>query len=92
MRRFALLVLLLGTAACKQGIGEVCQVDSDCESGLTCTKVAGQTLNHCGRGTGSGTGSDNFDANPKADAEIPDGLPGIPDAGPPDAGPPDAGP
>ena len=84
MRRFALL-LLLGTAACKQGIGDVCQVDSDCESGLTCTKVAGQTLNHCSRGTGPGSG-DNFDANPMADAEVPDGtLP--PDAGPPDAGP-----
>ncbi len=57
----------LAITACKQGSGERCQVDTDCEGDLTCT-----TLGFCG------TDNDNpidageaFDARPDA-ADEPD--------------------
>src|SRR5512136_2767731 len=36
--------LVLGTAGCKQGVGERCQVDSDCESGLECYTGLSQSV------------------------------------------------
>lgn len=62
------LVLILALAACKQGEGEPCQIDRDCESGLVCSTVT----NTCVR-------SDDdigptIDA-PEADAEVPDAPP-----------------
>jgi hypothetical protein len=30
-------LLLAGLSACKQGLGDRCQLDSDCESGLRCS-------------------------------------------------------
>jgi hypothetical protein len=38
-------------AACKQGRGARCQVDSDCESPLICSHAEPKT---CGDGTGEG--------------------------------------
>jgi hypothetical protein len=40
MTRIALL-LLLSLAACKQGLGDRCQVNSDCVSGLVCSAATG---------------------------------------------------
>ena len=67
--------LALALAACKQGEGEVCQIDDDCESGLECN--AGTM--RCQK-----PGANFADAAPQPDA-------GDPDASPPDAGDPDAG-
>lgn len=80
-RLFFGIVLTLSLGACKQGLGDVCQVNSDCESGLVCTTVANQTLQHCAK---TDTGNPDIDAAP-ADADT---TP--PDAAAPDAGPPDA--
>lgn len=46
MRRLTLASLVLSLfalTACKSGVGERCQVDSDCEEGLVC----GQRTNTC---------------------------------------------
>jgi len=87
-------VVAMGAAftvsACKQGDGERCQVESDCESGLTCT-----TLGFCGSTT-----IDLFDAAPAFDARVSSGTdadttPTIDaglDATPADAAPSDAAP
>jgi hypothetical protein len=64
----ALLAVTL--AACKQGEGEVCQIDDDCETGLEC---------NAGTMRCQSPGADRADAAPQADA-------GMPDAGMPDAG------
>jgi hypothetical protein len=61
--------------SCKQGEGEVCQIDDDCESGLQC---------NAGTMRCQVPGADHADAAPQADA-------GPDDAGTPDAAPPDAG-
>ena len=71
------LALLLGgflLLGCKQGEGETCQIDDDCEDGLTCVNEAGGSF--C-REPGA-----SADAAP-IDAEVPDA--GVPDAGAPDA-------
>ncbi len=68
----ALLAVTL--AGCKQGEGEVCQIDDDCESGLEC---------NAGTMRCQSPGADRADASPPADASAPDA--GTPDAGP-DAG------
>jgi len=61
MRKLLCALLLAGTVlpaagaltGCKQGEGEVCQIDSDCESGLTCNATTMQ----CQRqNTGDGDG------------------------------------
>jgi len=44
-------------AGCKQGLGERCQVDSDCSDGLSCSQAAPKTC-----------GGDNHE---QEDAEIP---------------------
>lgn len=44
--RIALAILslsLAATAACKQGPGDRCQVDADCEDGLTCSQADPKT-------------------------------------------------
>lgn len=64
----ALLAVTL--AACKQGEGEVCQIDDDCETGLEC---------NAGTMRCQSPGADRADARPPSDA-------GAPDAGTPDAG------
>jgi hypothetical protein len=43
MKRLCLgLLLVLGLAGCKQGEGEVCQTDGDCESDLNCNAATGR--------------------------------------------------
>ena len=34
----ALLAILFLVGGCRQGLGERCQIDSDCESGLVCSQ------------------------------------------------------
>jgi hypothetical protein len=47
MNRFALVsslvVILGGLAGCKQGVGDRCQVNSDCEDDLICVLPVGGT-------------------------------------------------
>jgi hypothetical protein len=40
---FALLAPLVLVAGCKQGLGDRCQVQSDCDDGLLCVLPAGAT-------------------------------------------------
>jgi hypothetical protein len=79
----ALTLVLAGLAGCKQGEGERCQIDSDCEEGLICS-TSNSTCVPKGVTTDAGP---TIDAPP---ATTPDA--GIPDAGAPDATPatPDA--
>jgi len=41
-RLFLGLLVVLALAGCKQGEGEVCQTDDDCESGLNCNAATGR--------------------------------------------------
>jgi hypothetical protein len=74
-RRFtsalAILGLTLALSACKQGEGERCQIDDDCEDGLECNASTMECQS---------TGGQVFDAAP-----IPDGPPAA-DADTTDAG------
>jgi hypothetical protein len=46
--RFALLSCLLGpVSACKQGEGDPCQTQADCEDGLRCVQQPGRDLKVC---------------------------------------------
>jgi hypothetical protein len=76
MRKLAFATLLL-LGACKQGVGEICQVDSDCASNK-CSMMQSQddmpVVNHC---------------LPESGAVVPDGAP-IDSGPPPDSAPPDA--
>lgn len=58
---FALALCSVLAAGCKQGRGDRCQVDSDCESPLICSHAEPKT---CGDGTGEGIDA----AVPPADA------------------------
>ncbi len=64
MIRKALLVvatIALGAAGCKQGLGQRCQVQSDCADNLVCNEGTQQ----CSTGTGTG-----LDAGLPIDAPI----------------------
>ena len=84
----SLLSLGLASAGCKQGEGEVCQVNEDCEDGLTCIASTGLCQE-----PGSSVSVDaevvDIDAS-TIDAAVPDAE--VPDAEVPDADPPDAAP
>lgn len=83
LRRLAFVTLFAAAAvACKQGEGERCQVDNDCESGLVCAALT----DTCEK---SAVGPER-DAGPP-DAEPPIDGPPV-DAEPVDAGMPDAAP
>jgi hypothetical protein len=69
---FFALLATLSLAGCKQGDGENCQIDSDCEDGLECVQE-GESRMVC-RSTDI---EDPVDAAPTPDAE-----PGTPDATP----------
>ncbi len=64
----ALTTLLGGLSGCKQDVGEVCQINSDCKDGLTCV----QSTKLCGPGSDGGAAT--RDAAPTVDAApTPDG-------------------
>ena len=71
MRWFISVVAVLALGACKQGRGEICQVDSDCEAGLKCTNLSPTNgmprVQHC------------------VDADEPDPADAAVDSAPPDA-------
>lgn len=48
------VVLALALAACEQGVGERCQVQSDCEDGLVCNKATNQCQNQTEVDAGTG--------------------------------------
>ena len=54
-------------AGCKQGKGERCQVQSDCDDGLTCVLSAGATPQSGGSCQTSGSGSSTDLAMPPTD-------------------------
>ncbi len=80
----------LSLFGCKQGEGETCQIDSDCEEGLTCDTE--QDGRFCRGPTPPVDAAPVIDADPNADAAPPDAAP-VPDAAAaaPDASTPDAG-
>jgi hypothetical protein len=63
---FALAAIVAGFVACKQGKGDRCQVNADCQDGLLCSSATGTCV-------GSGA-MNEIDATvpdgPKADAAI----------------------
>ncbi len=52
----AVLLSLAPAAGCKQGEGEVCQIDSDCEGGLECNVSTHRCVRPGGDGDGDGDG------------------------------------
>ncbi len=81
-----LVSMSLFTTSCKQGEGEICQINDDCEGDLICNAATGRCQT---RGAGVVDASPSVDSS-TIDAAIADAAP--PDAAPPDAAPPDAAP
>lgn len=67
----ALVSSLVTVAACKQGQGDRCQTNDDCESGLVCNQA---------KGTCQSTSGGDLDANRAPDAGPADAVPDAPDA------------
>lgn len=42
LRSLLLLLSFLAAPACKQGEGEICQIDSDCKDNLVCNAATGR--------------------------------------------------
>lgn len=82
--------MLAGLSGCKQGLGDRCELDSDCESGLRCSSGTTRVCENPSQVVVDAS-TDLGDARNIADARfIPDGgLPPVPDARP-DAPPADA--
>jgi hypothetical protein len=74
---FVVLVVVFGAAGCKQGIGERCQVNSDCASNI-CSKSDPQVC----VGSDEDQNQTDIDAAPPVliDAAIPDAAPAPIDA------------
>jgi hypothetical protein len=81
MKLSALLLAGLAAVGCSQGLGDRCQIDTDCESGLVCS-LADQTCQSPVSAQSDGGGLP--DATPHVDADL------TPDAAVPDAAPVDA--
>jgi hypothetical protein len=64
---FALLAPLCLAAGCKQGAGDRCQVQSDCDSGLLCILPAGGTPQAGGTCQVPGSGAADMQAATPAD-------------------------
>ncbi len=95
MRRLRLLTFLtvasLALFSCTQGEGDLCEVTSDCGSGLTCCPPSPLPD---GRGICVPTGTcvvTGVDGGPRPDAGPRDSGTPVDDAGPVDAGPADSG-
>jgi hypothetical protein len=79
-----LVLLVSGLAGCKQGLGERCELDSDCESGLLCSTGSARTCENPALSVPDAS-TDLRDAPVIPDARfIPDGggLGSVPDAPP----------
>ena len=100
----ALVLLAFGTVGCKQGLGDRCQLNSDCDSGLVCvlpaggSAAAGGTCQPSGQVADAGpadAGSDGVrvdqtGAPDRASADVTATDLGRPEARRPEARPPDA--
>jgi hypothetical protein len=71
----ALVASALALSACRQGVGERCQVDSDCDDNLHCVLPAGGSPQS--GGTCQGQGSDM--ATPTGDMTAPSDMTALPD-------------
>lgn len=69
----AMIVASLSAAGCKQGIGERCEVDDDCASGV-CARATPQIC------VSSNQQTEQIDATLPIDARAPDALDAGPDA------------
>jgi len=63
----ALLAPLCLAAGCKQGVGDRCQVQSDCDTNLLCVLPAGGTPQAGGTCQAPGTGTDDMSVTVGAD-------------------------
>ncbi len=72
----ALVAAPLLFSACKQGVGDRCQVPADCEDGLVCVTPAGGTPQAGGTCQPAGVGLDASSGDlPGTDAgPLPDGM------------------
>jgi len=82
-------VALLGMAGCKQGVGDRCEVLSDCEDGLDCSTGANRTCEIKGSSLAADAPTAGSDARSLLDATIatidsplviPDSPPSVADA------------
>ena|SRR5438105_3398491 len=63
------LLLASAVAGCQQGVGDRCQLDSDCQTGLLCVIPAGGSVAEGGTCQMPGTG---LDGGEDAAVEVPD--------------------
>ena len=73
-KQAALATALLGSimaAGCTQGVGDRCQITSDCDDGLTCNEAT----NTCQSSLAGIDGSISPDATKIVDASVPDAKP-----------------
>jgi hypothetical protein len=84
------LLMLAATAGCAQGVGDRCEVDSDCQSGLICSGGMGAAAMG-GMGTCQPINS-GLPPPPPVDSGPNPGSDGGDDATPSDDGAPDTGP
>jgi len=67
--------------ACTQGDGDACQIDSDCASGLVCSRTGGNERGRCeDANTSVATPEDDLDAEVR-EPELPEDSSGLGDAG-----------
>jgi hypothetical protein len=77
MRRLAAVILALvaasvvtlGVTSCKQGLGDRCQVESDCSSGLICNQATGTCQSSTSGADGNIMPDARQDAGPDAEAD-----------------------
>jgi hypothetical protein len=74
-------ICVLLCAGCTQGDGDACQIDSDCSSGLVCTRTGGNERGRCqDANTSAATPVDDLDAA-VVEPPLPEDLSGLGDAG-----------
>jgi len=64
---FVLFLAVIALPACKQGVGEVCQVDRDCEDGLECNEGTNKCQDPAGDNPDAMI---DYDAAPEPDASV----------------------
>lgn len=69
MMRVFVGVVILSLMACRQGEGERCQVDSDCDDGLICSCPSGGEGQACDDGICTAEGGDEGEAESESESE-----------------------
>jgi hypothetical protein len=84
VKGIAVVGLTVGLGACRQGLGERCQIDSDCQEGLICSQAG--TFPTCRQPSAnlpdSGVADGPLASHPDATVAHPDARPATIDAGP----------